>query len=79
MPSPLKNKGTKDVKVFSPKKTAETAEIITYLKENPAIITLATTPKKERQRIVDVLGGASFALNMAICPLDKENFIIVKK
>ena len=75
----INDKGTKDVKVFSPNLVSETAEIITYLKENPAIISLANTPKKTKQRIVDVVCGAGFALDMAVCKLDKETLIIVKK
>ena len=75
----INDKGTKDVKVFSPNLVSETAEIITYLKENPAIISLANTPKKVKQRIVDVICGAGFALDMAVCKLDKETLIIVKK
>ena len=74
-----REKGTKDVKVFSPKTTGETAEIINYLRENPLILSLETTPKKHKQRIVDVVCGASYALNLAVCKLDKETFIIVKK
>ena len=74
-----RNKGTKEVEVFSPKSVEETAEIINYLREKPAIISISNSPKKQRQRIVDVLCGASYALDMAVCKLDKETFIIVKK
>ena len=71
--------GTKDVKVFTPTCTDDCLEIINYLRENPAIVNFNGTNAKLKQRIIDVLCGASTALYMGVCLVDKNNLLIIKK
>lgn len=72
------NQGTKEIKAFSPKKPSQAEEIIQYIKQHPAIITLQFCNAVNSQRILDLLCGAVCALNLKICPLDKENYLITK-
>ena len=69
----------KDVKIFSPLGTEDCLEIINYVKENPALVSLNSTDKAVKQRIIDVLCGACTALSLGLCLLDKNNILIVKK
>ena len=71
--------GTKDVKVFTPTCTEDCLEIIYYLKENPAHVCFEKVNDKIKQRIIDVLCGASTALSMGVCLIDKNNLLIIKK
>ena len=71
--------GTKDIKTFSPLSTEDCFEIINYVKENPALISLNSSDKAVKQRIIDVLCGAVTALEMGMCIVDKNNILIVKK
>ena len=73
------NKGTNDVKVFTPLSTDDCLEIINYLKNYPAIINFQAVTPKLKQRIIDVLCGASTALSMGVCLVDKNNLLIIKK
>ncbi len=73
------NNGTKDVRVFTPTSTEDCFEIITFLRENPAIINFNGLSAKLKQRIIDVLCGASTALSMGVCMVDKNNLLIIKK
>ena len=71
--------GAKDIKTFSPSSTEDCLKIINYIKSNPALIYINPTDKAEKQRIIDILCGAVTALSLGICPLDKNNFLILKK
>ena len=71
--------GTEELKVFTPKSTEETEEIILYLKSNSAMVRLDKLRGGLKQRVVDVLSGASFVLDMALCLIDKNVLLIVKK
>ncbi|MBR2322504.1 MAG: cell division protein SepF [Clostridia bacterium] len=73
------NNGTKDVRVFTPTSTEDCFEIIIFLRENPAIINFNGLNAKLKQRIIDVLCGASTALSMGVCMVDKNNLLIIKK
>ena len=79
MKPPLYEKGTEDIKVFTPQTTEDCAFIIDYLRGSPAIISFKNAPTKLVQRIIDVLCGAAYALHLGVCMLDKENMIIVEK
>ena len=70
---------SESVKIFTPTVTEDCLTIINYLRENPAMINLKSTNKAVKQRIIDVLCGASFALNLGMCVVDKNNILIVKK
>ena len=75
----LAEKGTKDIKTFAPKTANQTEEIISYIKTKPCIVTLANSNKNHAQRIIDILLGASVALNIKICVLDNENYLFTKE
>ena len=79
MKQPLYEKGTEDIKVFTPQTTEDCSIIIDYLRGNPAIINFKNAPQKLVQRLIDVLCGAAYALHLGVCVLDKENLIIVEK
>ena len=70
---------TKDIKNFIVTDLTNIEEIIDYIKDNPAIINVSYTKKHLTQRVLDVLVGAVYAYKISICPLDKENYLIVKK
>ena len=76
--SKLNAKGTKEIKTFCPCKPSQAEEIILYTKSQPAIISLSMANPVNAQRILDVLCGAVFALNLKICPLDNENYLITQ-
>ncbi|MBE5743254.1 MAG: cell division protein SepF [Clostridiales bacterium] len=67
------------VKTFTPSSTEDCFEIIIYLKENPALISLKQANKAVKQRIIDVLCGAATAYQMGVCMVDKNNILIIKK
>ena len=71
--------GTKDIKNFIITDLSSIEEIIDYIKDNPAIINVGYTKKRITQRVIDILVGAVYAYKINICPLDKENYLIVKK
>lgn len=71
--------GTNEVKVFTPASTEDCLEIINYIINNPAIVCFERVNEKLKQRIIDVMCGASTALNMGVCLVDKNNLLIVKK
>ena len=75
----IENNGTKDVRVFTPKCTEDCYEIIGFMRENPAIINFDKINPQLKQRIIDVLCGASTALSMGVCLVDKNNLLIIKK
>lgn len=72
------NKGT-EVMRFCPRKAEETEEIINYVKNAPAIVSVALCKGDNAQRVVDILCGAVYALGKKICPLDKDNYLVVDK
>lgn len=74
----LKQKNTKEIKTFLPKKACDTEEIISYMKTAPVIVTLTDSNLNHVQRIIDILLGAAVAFEMKICPLDKENYLFTK-
>lgn len=69
-------KGT-EVTRFCPKKAEETEEIINFIRSAPAIVNLSLCRGESAQRIADILCGAVYALNKKICPLDKDNYLII--
>ena len=75
----LAEKGAKDIITFAPKKASETEEIIQSIKTKPTIVTLTNCNDKQAQRIIDILLGASVALNVKICVLDNENYLFTKE
>ena len=79
MKVPSQNSSAKDVKVFTPKCTEDCLEIINYMRENPAIVNFNKINPKLKQRLIDVLCGASTALLMGVCLIDKNNLLIIKK
>lgn len=79
MKTPPILKDEKAIKTFSPIGTEDCFSIINYVKEKPALVSLISTDKAVKQRIIDVLCGACTALNLGLCLLDKNNILIVKK
>lgn len=75
--SELFEKGT-EVMRFCPKKAEETENIINHVKSAPAIVNLSLCRGDNAQRVLDVLCGAVYALNKKICPLDKDNYLIIE-
>lgn len=69
----------KSVKTFTPTGTEDCFEIINYLRGKPAIINLNATDKAVKQRVIDVLCGASTALELGMCMIDRNNILIIKK
>lgn len=81
-PYPIRNvteNGAKDIITFAPKKASETETIIQSIKTKPCIVTLTNCNAKQAQRIIDILLGASVALNVKICVLDNENYLFTKE
>ena len=64
---------------FCPRKAEETEEIVDYIKTAPAIVNVSECKGDGAQRVVDILCGAVYALNKKICPLDKDNYLVVDK
>ncbi len=79
MNASIENSGTKDVRVFTPECTEDCFEIISYLRENPAVINFSKLNSKLKQRVIDVLCGSATALSMGVCLVDKNNLLIIKK
>lgn len=71
--------GTNEIKVFSPNNTEDMFEVISYLKQNPAIVNLHNAEKALKQRIIDLAFGAATALDMGVCMVDKNNMLIIKR
>ena len=72
-------KGTKEIKTFTPKTASDTEEIIAFMKNSPCIVTTSYSKINHIQRIIDILLGASVALGVKICVLDSENYLFTKE
>ena len=75
----IAEKGTKEVKTFAPKIASDTEEIILHIKNAPCIVTLTNCKATHRQRVIDILLGASVALGVKICVLDGDNYLFTKE
>jgi hypothetical protein len=71
--------GGNSVKTFTANGTEDCLKIINYIKEKPAHIEIISSDKAVKQRIIDVLCGASVALDLGLCMIDKNNILIIKK
>lgn len=71
--------GTKDIKTVYPKTLTDVEAVIDDIKRNEILISIATLKQKDKQRFLDVLCGACYALNKGICPISKEIYLIVNK
>ncbi len=71
--------GTKDIKTVYPKTLTDVEAVIDDIKRNEILIGIATLKQKDKQRFLDVLCGACYALNKGICPINKEIYLIVNK
>jgi hypothetical protein len=76
--SSLKN-STKEIKNFIVNDLSNIEEILTFIKNNPAIICLNGCKQHLKQRVIDIITGAIYMLEKNICPLDKDNYLIIKK
>ncbi len=72
-------KGTKEIKNFIVTDLSNIEEILNYIKQNPTIICLQGCKQHLKQRVVDIITGAIYMLDKNICPLDKDNYLIIKK
>ena len=73
------NKGTKEIKNFIANDLSNIEEILNYIKQYPAIICLNNCKQHLKQRIIDIITGAIYVLDKKVCPLDKDNYLIIKK
>ncbi len=73
------NKGTKEIKNFIVNDLSNIEEILNYIKQYPSIICLNNCKQHLKQRIIDIITGAIYVLDKKICPLDKDNYLIIKK
>lgn len=74
-----KTKGTKEIKNFIVTDLSNIEEILNYIKQNPAIICLSSCKQYLKQRVIDIITGAIYVLDKNVCPLDKDNYLIIKK
>ncbi len=72
-------KGTKEIKNFIVNDLSNIEEILTYIKQYPAIICLSSCKQHLKQRVIDIITGAIYVLEQNVCPLDKDNYLIIKK
>ena len=72
-------KGTKEIKNFVVIDLSNIEEILTYIKLYPAIICLNNCKQHLKQRVIDVITGAIYILDKKVCPLDKDNYLIIDK
>ncbi len=75
----LLKQGTKEIKNFIITDLSNIEEILNYIKHYPAIICLSSCKQNLKQRVIDIITGAIYVLGKNICPLDKNNYLIVKK
>ncbi len=75
----INSQGTKDIKSFFIKNLSNIEEVLTYIKQNPAIINISSLNSTLKQRVIDIITGAIYMCNLNICPLDKDNYLIIKK
>ncbi len=68
-----------NIKTFYPRSLKEVEEIIKYLKTNPLILSLTKLKNNDKQRALDLVCGACYALNKSICVLDKNNYLFIDK
>ena len=73
------NKGTKEIKNFIVNDLSNIEEILNYIKQYPAIICLNNCKQHLKQRIIDIITGAIYVFDKKVCPLDKDNYLIIKK
>ena len=75
----MPTKRDNDIKVFVPVTASDTEEIILYIKNSPCIVSIKNTRKNHRQRVIDILLGASVMGGIKICDLDGENYLFTKE
>ncbi len=65
------------IKKFYPSSFDDVSTIIDYLSmKNPAIVYLTELSDKTAQRVIDLLSGATYALNGKIAPLDTSVYLL---
>ena len=75
----INSQGTKEIKSFYVENLLNIEEILNYVKYNPAIINISALSSPLKQRVIDIITGAIYMCNLNICPLDKDNYLIIKK
>ena len=75
-----KEKEQENVKKFSPKSYDDVSTIIDYfITKKPAIVCLNELKDTTRQRVVDLLSGAIYALGGNVAPLENEAYLFTPK
>ncbi len=71
--------GAKDIETVYPKTLTDLQDVITQIKTSEILVGISLLKQKDKQRFLDILCGACYALNKGICPLNKEIYLIVDK
>ena len=71
--------GAEQIKNFMPNSLDDAPLVIDYLREKSLILNLANLNEKYKQRFLDLMCGATYALNRKICYLDKDTYIFVEE